>query len=84
QKVLVDRFDPLLELTSEIVGSVTEPSSLSEDLNIKSPKCKQAEHSSACVMLKILQLQLFSKSSSSSPSDYEEIESTQTEAVLSE
>ncbi|GJW44312.1 hypothetical protein Tco_0073111 [Tanacetum coccineum] len=68
----------------EIVGSVPKPNSLLGDLNIKSPKCKQAELCSACVMLKTLQLQLFSESSSSSPSESEEIDSAQTEAVLSE
>ncbi|GJS31045.1 hypothetical protein Tco_0491665 [Tanacetum coccineum] len=86
------------------VGSVTEPFSLSEDLNIKSPMYKQAESTSAPALHVFKQNLQFSlgcgietdkgltksfafttnESSSSSPSESEEIDSVQTEAVLSE
>ncbi|GKA18318.1 transcription factor LHW-like protein isoform X1 [Tanacetum coccineum] len=46
----VRTFSSFLLAEEEVVGSVAEPFSLSLDLNIKSPKYKQTEDSSACIV----------------------------------
>ncbi|GKC47150.1 probable WRKY transcription factor 3 [Tanacetum coccineum] len=78
--------DGAANLNKRKFRSVPEPNSLSEDLNIKLPKCKLAENTSAPALqlIKSLNIFMFIESSSSSPSESEEIVSTQTEAVLSE
>nr|GEU41558.1 hypothetical protein [Tanacetum cinerariifolium] len=47
-----EEIDSAQTEAEKIVGSVLEPNSLSEDLNIKSPKSKQAENTSAPALQK--------------------------------